>query len=126
MGRYTADNPIPPQELLAQLDEEVALLIATPSVQEDWATTTRFPAEEIALQFYDAVPMWFSRLRETGMIDSADEAALNGLNAYLLEHQTKLFLDGPRVTAAPEWATVRRLATAALVSLRRPLDEKTN
>lgn len=116
---------ISPKELLAQLEEDVALIAADPREQEAWAERRNVPAEEIALQFYDAVPLWFPRLRENGLIDGADERALADLNRYLENVQGNLFFDGPSVRdSAPEWETVRRLAARALASLRRPMSEK--
>jgi hypothetical protein len=118
-------EPMSPKALLSQLESHVGLLAATPEEQERWAALRRVPAEEMALQFYDAVPMWFLRLKESGMTDAADERVLNELNDFLSQHQTTLFLDGAKVTSAAEWETVRKLAAAALQSLRRPPIEKT-
>jgi hypothetical protein len=111
------------RRLLSHLAEDVALVAASPEEQEAWASRNRFPAEEIALQLYDVVPLWCRTLREGGMIDAGDEAALAGMNEYLQQVQGRLFLDGPTVTAAPEWAAVRRLASSALDRLRSRLSE---
>lgn len=117
-------EPVSPQEKLLELQEEVALLAAPAQQQEEWAVVHRMPSEEIALQFYDAVPMWLARLRDTGMIDTDDERALTALSQALTNCQERLFLDGPKVTNASEWFTIRELAMTALESLRRPLEEK--
>lgn len=116
--------PISAEELLAQLDEEVALLVASTEEQESWARRTGFPTEEIALQLYDSVPGWLDRLRQNRLIDSADERSIAELIDYMKATQTQLFKDGPFVTSAPEWQKVRELASIALQALRRPLSEK--
>ena len=111
--------------LLRQLDQFVALIAAPAKLQEDWARRCHFPAEELALQYYDAVPAWFTHLRELSLIDDSDERVLTNLKTHLLASQTKLFEDGPHVTHAPEWHQVRDLASAALESLtRRPRSQK--
>ena len=115
---------ITPEALLGQLDEEVALLVATPAEQTEWAIRTGFPSEEIALQLYDAVSVFLARLRENALIDSRDEQALHDLVAYLGSVQVRLFEAGPGVTEAPEWARVRELAEATLDTLRRPAADK--
>jgi hypothetical protein len=106
------------------IEAHLVLLVASPDVQEAWASAERVPAEEIALQYYDAVPLCLTGLRERGSIDSADEEALHRLNDYLRRVQPKLFLDGPHVTRAPEWERVRQLAVAALDTVRRPVSDK--
>lgn len=103
----------------------VALFVAPPAEQNAWVDGSGFPAEEIALQFYDAMDAFLGRLRRNGLIDDADEAALLALHAYVQQVQARLFVDrdhfveGWYVTEAPEWQKVRSLATDALTSLRR-------
>ena len=121
---------ISPEELLAQLDETVARFVASPAEQDRWVDKTRFPAEEIALEYYDAMRAFLGRLRDNGLIDGSDEVALRELEEYVQLTQTKLFVDnehfvdGWYVTKAPEWLRVRELAAVALASLRRPISEK--
>jgi hypothetical protein len=117
-------STLPRDRALTLIEAHLALLLASPDEQEAWASAERVPAEEIALQYYDAVPHWLTGLRERGSIDSADEEALHRLNDYLRRVQPKLFLDGPHVTRAPEWERVRQLAVAALDTVRRPVSEK--
>jgi hypothetical protein len=121
---------ISPEELLAQLDEIIALFLAAPREQNRWVDETNVPAEEMALQFYDTMPFWLNRLQECGLTDEADETALRELFEYVQGVQSQLFIDrehfvgGWYVTDAPEWQRVRELATVALASLRRPNSEK--
>ena len=116
---------ISPAELLVQLKEMVDLIIASAAEQEAWAEAgnVRVPAEEVALQLYDAVPAWFQRLTETGMIDQADREALGALERYIQSVQGKLFsCDG--VAEVPEWERVRELARNSLSLLCRSPSEK--
>jgi len=76
-------DPISPEELLSQLVEKVDLFAADPSEQEAWARANDYPAEEIALQFYDAMGTFLARLREHRLIDAADVAALEELKDYV-------------------------------------------
>ena len=54
----------------------VALLLASPDEQNQWASTGRFPAEEIALQLYDAVPGWLPWLRGNRVLTANGELQL--------------------------------------------------
>jgi len=112
-------DPISPEELLSQLVEKVDLFAADPSEQEAWARANDYPAEEIALQFYDAMGTFLARLREHRLIDAADVAALEELKDYVSGVQSNLFADGSHVIDASEWKRVRELAATA-ASLRRP------
>jgi hypothetical protein len=117
-------SALPQDRALTLIEEHLALLLASPEEQEAWARAERVPAEEIALQYYDAVPLWLTGLRERGSIDSAGERALNRLNDYLLRVQAELFLDGPHIARAPEWELVRELAAVAFDTIRRPSSQK--
>jgi len=114
---------ISPEELLSQLEEIVALLVASPAEQTAWLDETGFPADEIALQYDDAVGAFLGRLREHDLIDDADEASLRELRTYVDSVFASLFVDSD-LTAAPEWQRVRSLAQATLASLRRPVAQK--
>jgi hypothetical protein len=101
---------------------ELELIAASTAVQEAWAKATLVPSEEIALQFYDSVPLWLQRLRESHLIEPHTESTLVELKAHLERHQTKLFDDGPFVRDSSEWKSARALASAALVDLKRAKD----
>jgi len=121
---------IRPDELLSQLEEMVVLFLASPAEQNAWVDETGVPAEEIALQYYDAIDAFLGRLHEHALIDGADEALLRELRAYVGSIQTTLFvdsehfIDGWYVTDAAEWRRVRSLAQATLASLKRRIEEK--
>jgi hypothetical protein len=109
---------ISPSQLLDQLIGQVGLLAAPSHVQEDWARKSQFPAEELALRLYDSVPGWIPRLREAGVLSEAGARCLQNLRDYVESVQPGLFEDGPCVSSAPEWETVRRLATETLATVR--------
>ena len=113
-------NPIPIQELLWQLIETLDVLLADVSEQEAWAGGFRVhvPPEEMALEFYDEVPMWFDRMRSESVVDEQDEARLMDLRAFLLANQSRLFGSWLEPDAT-EWGTVRELAGAARTGLLR-------
>ena len=43
------------------------------AAQNAWVEETRFPVEEIAVQYYDAVDVFLRRMRDNGLIDDRDE-----------------------------------------------------
>jgi hypothetical protein len=116
--------PIPAIELVRQLEEMVSLMLASPPDQEAWADAHEMPAEEIALQFYDAVETFTHRLRDEGLLGQEDGDKLTALNDYLQRDQTKLFV-GSGVSDGPEWQEVHQLASDALGFLRRTLGQHT-
>jgi hypothetical protein len=108
---------IPVDALFAQLREMVVLLASPAGEQVSWLAKQHYPVDELALQLDDAVPAWFSRLREHQLLPEGAATALVDLNAYLGTIRSGSGLnpwshEGLRV--APEWSRVRALATDAL------------
>ncbi len=118
---------IPPKELLDQLEQRVELLEARSEQQWRWLEENDFPVSELQLGLDDVWPSWGGRLSETRMIDAQDERLMDELKAHIKSirdtEQRRVFThDGLREAA--EWEVARRLATAALESLKRPISQK--
>jgi hypothetical protein len=107
------------QQLLAQLRETVELLAAPAADQERWLAEERYPVDELALQLDDAVPQYFPRLSNAGLLTEDAQQALRAL-------LDALSFGGPPPSAlwteealynADEWQHVRDVAARALMEL---------
>ena len=108
-------STIPPRELRGQLLEMVELLAAPAGVQIGWLVTQRYPVDELMLQFFDAVPAWFGRLRENGLLSDAEHDALEHLRDLLGEMgDHPIWEDDDALRTAAEWANMREAASSAL------------
>ena len=122
-------EPITPEALLGQLETTVARLAASPEEQWSWVTLGNWPADELTLSLDDQWPVFRSRLSETRMIDAEDERLLDDLKSHtesIRDTEQRRVFTQEGLAKAPEWATVRRLAKAALASLRRSPGQKQN
>lgn len=113
-----------PEESLAQVVEQVAILAAPGSEQERWAEDHGFLIDELMLQFFDMVPGWLRRLRLHEVIDENGELSLLRIEEAFeamraLDNRT-LWTEWEAVKASPEWQNIRQLAAQALVVLGVP------
>jgi hypothetical protein len=74
---------IPVEALLAQLREMIELLAPSAGTQVSWLIEQRYPVDELALQLDDAVPAWFSRLRQHQLLPQGAATALVDLRHLL-------------------------------------------
>jgi hypothetical protein len=108
---------IPPEQLRAQLREMVELLAAPPDAQLHWLVTEGIAVDELMLQFDDAVPAWFGRLRENGLLSDAEGDELQRLRGLLEEMAHHHIWDDEALRGAPEWTDLRQAASKVLVLL---------
>jgi hypothetical protein len=108
------------RQLLAQLREIVELLAAPAADQERWLADHRFPVDELALQLADAVPMWFARLANAGLLTQLADQALRKLDDALGSFSGPTNADlwtEDALYSANQWQRVRDLALRALAQL---------
>lgn len=111
---------ITPLELRQQLTEFVELLASPGDEQVAWLVANRYPAEEMAEQYFDAVPGWFPRLRAHDLLGPAAERALTAVSEFLANfmHSSDAALwEDTALRSDPAWAQVRHRARIALQAL---------
>jgi hypothetical protein len=96
----------------------VGMLAAPPRAQLGWLVENRLPVDELALQLYDAVPAWFPRLVEAGLLTTNAQSRLFALKSELLSlrDSPKDWTDDGLVHAGG-WRRVRELAERALADM---------
>jgi len=115
MAFYSLEMPtISPEQLRGQLREMVELLAAPADAQIHWLVTEGIPVDELMLQFDDAVPAWFARLRLNGLLSDVECDELQRLRGLLEEMARHHIWEDEALRTAPEWADVREAATKAL------------
>jgi len=120
---------ISPVELLDQLRDTVMTLAMNASLQESRLKERSLPIDEMALELDDAVPAWFGRLRAHRLISPETEEALIALSAALKEMSGSVHAELWTFQAlylAPEWQTIRDLASSVLRALREPIPPTTS
>ncbi len=120
-------EPITPEALLGQLEVTTARLAASAEDQWSWIIEGNWPADELTLSLEDQWPIFQARLSETGMIDAQDERLLDDLKRHtesIKDTEERRLFTEDGLKKAEEWATTRKLAAAALESLRRPPSQK--
>lgn len=109
------------EELMGQLRSKIELLAAPASVQKEWLRAKHFPEDELGQQFLDAVPLWFGRLKEEGVLRPSAERALlsleQRLNELLVPEMRGMWIDEGLTDESVEWQGVRELARQALEDL---------
>jgi hypothetical protein len=116
-------GPVPeitPLELRQQLIECVDVLAWPGDAQVAWLVAHRFPAEEMAEQFFGAVPGWLPRLRAHGLLGPDAEQSLMAFREFLLDllqpSRAALWEDSA-VQSDPAWTQVRERARITLQAL---------
>lgn len=110
-------QPISREALLGQFLEDVSLLAASASEQEQWLTQSRYPVVELALQYYDSFHTFGQRLAENGLLDAEDCLHLEALETFMVGLPPYPD-DFAWLRTADEWAEIRRLAHLGLASLQ--------
>jgi len=108
------------EQLLGQLREFVELLAAPAATQEAWLKKGRWPVDELAMQLDDAVPAWFPRLTEAGLLSAKAQQVLVVLLAALDDfsgRQNAALWTKDALYDAPQWQGVRDLAGRALAAM---------
>ena len=65
-------NRFPRKPCLDKFVEDIALLAAPASRQEEWLDEHHYPVVELALQYYDSYHAFAQRLAENGLLDTQD------------------------------------------------------
>jgi hypothetical protein len=109
---------IPPEALLIHIRGAVETIAepADQQLEECLNGPIQVPVDEIFQSLGDMVPLFFERLKESGLLDPELERSLLGLMAYF-DHMRSL--DHPRLWEyegldEPEWEEARRRARRTL------------
>jgi hypothetical protein len=109
------------RELFRQLREFVELLAAEAADQKAWLCSEHVPVDEMMLQLDDAVPAWFPRLEQAGLIGTQAENALRSLLDFVLSlPSAKALWQDDALDDAPEWQQIRKIAGHTLSVLDAP------
>jgi hypothetical protein len=111
-------QPISPEALFGQFIEDITLLAAPASRQEEWLDEHHYPVVELALQYYDSYHAFAQRLAENGLLDIQDCRHLDKLQAYMVGLPPYPD-DFAWLRTADEWREIRALASRTLESLNR-------
>lgn len=119
---------ISPRELLKQLEESAARLAAPASEQAEWlrhGAAMALPVDELALDYFDSVPLWFPRLKRHRLLPESSGRALTQLHDALDEMidggDQRLWESDEALFIHPEWGNIRLLAKKALAEIRKTL-----
>ena len=102
--------------LMEWLRDEVGLLARPAADQERWMDDTRFPVDEMALQFYDTFLAALPRLTDRGILTPAAGDAIRALDAFLDTFSGKhngVLWTREALRTEPVWIRVRELAGVA-------------
>jgi hypothetical protein len=111
-------EPISPEALFGQFVEDIALLAAPASRQEEWLDEHHYPVVELALQYYDSYHAFAQRLAENGLLDTQDCRHLDKLEEYMTGLPPYPD-DFAWLRTGDEWTQIRALASRTLESLDR-------
>jgi hypothetical protein len=112
-------SEIAPIELLKQLRDIVSQLSWSADDQYAYLRRSRLdpPVDDMYVQLEMAVPDWFPRLEQHGLIDEATEMRLLALSAMLGDMEAVDRLWGPDSLNEPEWERVRAAAREVLAAI---------
>jgi hypothetical protein len=109
------------RELLNQLREMIAIIAAPAEEQLDFLTVgVPAPADELLLQLDMAVPSWFVRLEQHGLIDQTSKDAIMGLRKFLGNMKGPWLWSDDALISSDEWRDVRERARIVLSLLADP------
>ncbi len=116
---------VPPEELFAELWDDLQVVAAAPGEQLDWARSHGYPVDEISQSLNDAVLVFSPRLEKNGLLGAEATAALAQLTGHFNSFGGAANVhrwSEQALVDDPAWAEARRQARAVLGMLesRKP------
>ncbi|SRR5216683_524264 len=112
-----------PEEIFAEVREDVELLSAPAEKQERWLEQHRVLVDEMALQLNDDVQVLFPRLTREGLLDELAKQAIAEIDAFfstLGGRENAVLWTEEALYAEAVWSHIRDLARVALEKLDGP------